>query len=331
MPDFSYPSDFDRAYDLIQDDLAEVENRLRKTSEFPNPLIAEVSRYLFQKAGKRIRPALLTLSAKLCGYEDRDHVFWSSLIEMIHTASLIHDDIVDESEIRRGRDTVHARWGPNISVLLGDFLYIQSISQALRTKNYDIIDIVADATARMIEGELVEYSMAGNTDVSEDLYLDILEKKTASLFSACCRIGSVLGKADAKRKEDLAEFGRCLGLSFQIVDDLLDFKGQEETLGKPVLSDLREGRITLPLIHSLRTAASQDRDELIHLIRSRKSDRMSVSRARDIVISNGALDYAYDRAAAYSRKAKDILVAFPESAPRRALGLMAELILRRTK
>jgi len=317
---------FQNVFDSIQDDLEAVECRLQEIGRSSNPLIAEVNRYLFQKKGKRLRPALLILGSRLCGYRGQDHVFWSALVEIIHTASLIHDDIVDNSPLRRGRDTVHAKWGPNITVLLGDFLYIQSIALALKTKNHAIIDILADVTAQMVEGELIEYSQSGNTGLGEDQYWEILDKKTARLFSASCQIGGILAGVPSGDQDRLKEYGRNLGLSFQVIDDLLDFRGDEATLGKPVLSDLREGRITLPLIYALRRSNGDLRGELVRLI---KESGSAPGEILDRVAATGALDEAFEQAAACSQKAKDILAAFPESRPRDSLALMADLVLYR--
>jgi octaprenyl-diphosphate synthase len=331
MTDVSKLTPFHDIYKTIRTDLNAVENLLKEIGGSSNPLIAEVNKYLFQKEGKRIRPALLILCSKLGGYRGTDHVFWSALVEIIHTASLIHDDIVDNSFLRRGRDTVHAKWGPNITVLLGDFLYIQSIALALRTKNHAIIDILADVTVRMIEGELIEYSITGKPELSEDLYLEILDKKTAQLFSASCRIGGVLAGSLPEEEQRLYEFGRNLGLSFQIIDDLLDFTGDEATLGKPILSDFREGRITLPLIHALRRTKGQARVKLLHLIHNRKTEKNAGKKILAHIVSHGALDYAYQRAAAFSQKAKDILAAFPKSPHRESLNRMADMVLQRRK
>jgi octaprenyl-diphosphate synthase len=331
MTDVSKLTPFHDIYKTIRTDLDAVENLLKEIGASSNPLIAEVNKYLFQKEGKRIRPALLILCSKLGGYRGTDHVFWSALVEIIHTASLIHDDIVDNSFLRRGRDTVHAKWGPNITVLLGDFLYIQSIALALRTKNHAIIDILADVTVRMIEGELIEYSITGKPELSEDLYLEILDKKTAQLFSASCRIGGVLAGFLPEEEQRLCEFGRNLGLSFQIIDDLLDFTGDEATLGKPILSDFREGRITLPLIHALRRTKGQARAKLLHLIHNRKTEKNAGKKILAHIVSHGALDYAYQRAAAFSQKAKDILAAFPKSPHRESLNRMADMVLQRRK
>jgi octaprenyl-diphosphate synthase len=316
-------------YRGIQPDLDDVESRLREISRSSNPLIAEVNRYLFQKGGKRIRPALLILSARMCGYKGGDHVFWSALVEIIHTASLIHDDIIDNSTLRRGQDTVHAKWGANISVLLGDFLYIQSIALALKTKIYPIIDLLADVTAAMVEGELIEFSMSGRADLTEDVYLEILDKKTAALFACACRIGGLLAGIPRGQEERLHAFGTSLGLAFQIVDDLLDFNGEEKSMGKRVLTDFREGRVTLPLIHAVQASRGRDRARLIDLIEHRKTRRDAPRRVRDIVLAAGGLNYAHERAADYVRQAKESLAEFPAAESRRSLERIADLVLQR--
>ena len=318
-------------YRTIQNDLDAVERLLKELGGSSNPLIAEINGYLLEKSGKRIRPALLTLSAKLCGHQGRDHIFWSALVEIIHTASLIHDDIVDNSTLRRGQDTVHSRWGANITVLLGDFLYIQSIAMALKTKVYDLIDILADVTAKMIEGELIEYSMSGNPDLAEDRYLEIIDMKTAQLFADSCLIGGRLAGASPEDALRLKEFGHNLGLAFQIIDDLLDYTGDAATLGKPVLSDIREGRVTLPLIHALRLATGEARADLIRGYRERAGDPKAAARILEAVAKTASLDYANDRAASYIAKAKEILAAFPATAHRESLVRIADLVLRRKK
>jgi octaprenyl-diphosphate synthase len=321
------PRTLNNIYRDIRGDLEAVERHLKEIGRSSNPLIAEVNKYLFRKRGKRIRPALLLLCAKLSGYRGQDHMFWSALVEIVHTASLIHDDIVDNATLRRGRDTVHVKWGPNITVLLGDFLYIQSIALALRTRQDRIINILAGVAAQMIEGELIEYSLSGRVDVTEDLYLEVVSKKTASLFAASCRIGGVLAGIPAEDEERLAGFGADLGLAFQIVDDVLDFTADERTLGKPVLSDLREGRVTLPVIHALGRVRGEERADLQRLVASRGTDRAAKKKILRIVADTGGLEYAADRATGFARAAGDRLAAFPSSAPRAALERMTELVL----
>jgi octaprenyl-diphosphate synthase len=318
-------------YRDIQADLEKVEENLRLFSHSPNQLISEISGYLFQKAGKRIRPALLMLCCRLLGYKGEEHILMSSLVETIHTASLIHDDIIDNSKVRRGKESVHARWGPNITVLLGDYLYIKSIGLSLQSQHRQIINILTDISARMIEGELNEYYMSGNLELEEKDYLDIINKKTASLFSASCRIGAILAHASEDEELRLADFGTNLGMCFQITDDLLDFTGDEKTLGKPILSDIAEGRITLPLIYTLKSDGSANRKRLAELLKARPLEKKACEEILDIVKSNGALDYTFGKAEEFSLRSKESISVFPESVHRRSLILFLDYILTRRK
>lgn len=316
-------------YRTIQPDLERVEGVLREIGRDPNTLIAEINSYLFQVAGKRVRPALLLLSGRLFGRPSEDAPFWAAMIEVIHTASLIHDDIVDNSERRRGRETVHAKWGPNITVLLGDFLYIKAIALSLKKRQYRLIDILADVTSEMIEGELIESSWSRNPEIPESVYLDILDKKTASLFAAACRIGGVLGGAPPEAEAGLERFGRSLGMCFQIIDDWLDYFGDEAALGKPVLSDVREGRVTLPLLLALSRSDDSGRRALIGLIGKRGPKGRGIRRILDIVRSRNALDDTLNRARTYAAGAKAALDGLPDSEARSALLGLTDLLLRR--
>ncbi|TET69574.1 MAG: polyprenyl synthetase family protein [Candidatus Aminicenantes bacterium] len=318
-----------RLYNNIMKDLEEVELELRLFSRSPNKLISDISTYLFQTNGKRIRPALLLLCSKLLGYKGKEHILMSTLVEAIHTASLIHDDIIDNSKIRRGRESIHARWGPNITVLLGDYLYIKALGLSLQSKHRQIIQILTSISARMVEGELTEYYLSGNLGLAEKDYLDIINKKTASLFSASCRIGGILGKASKKEENYLAEYGANLGMSFQIIDDLLDFTGDEKTLGKPILCDLSEGRITLPLIYTLNNDGRENKKRVIELLKQKNQDKESLEEILKIVKSNGALDYTHKKAEEFSHKSREIISQFPKSTHREALSLLSEFILKR--
>ena len=318
-----------RLYNNIMKDLEEVELELRLFSRSPNKLISDISTYLFQTNGKRIRPALLLLCSKLFGYKGKEHILMSALVEAIHTASLIHDDIIDNSKIRRGRESIHARWGPNITVLLGDYLYIKALGLSLQSKHRQIIQILTSISARMVEGELTEYYLSGNLELAEKDYLDIINKKTASLFSASCRIGGILGKASKKEENYLAEYGANLGMSFQIIDDLLDFTGDEKTMGKPVLCDLSEGRITLPLIYTLNNDGRENKKRVIELLKQKNQDRESLEEVLRIVKSTGALDYTHKKAEEFSHKSRDIISQFPKSTQQEALSLLSEFILKR--
>ena len=318
-------------YKEIQKDLDKVEEQLKLFAHSPNKLISEINSYLFQKTGKRIRPALLMLCSKLLGYQGQEHILMSTIIEAIHTASLIHDDIIDNSKIRRGRDSVHARWGPNITVLLGDYLYIKSIGLSLQSNHDQIIKILSDISTRMIEGELNEYYLSGNLALAEKDYLDIIHKKTASLFSASCQIGGILAQASEKEEKSLTEFGKNLGMAFQIIDDLLDFIGDEKTLGKPILSDISEGRVTLPLIYSLNNDGQANRKRLVELLKEKRFEDDSRLEILSILKANGALDYTYQKAEEFSHRSKDIMSQFPPSIHRDTLILFPDYILTRRR
>jgi octaprenyl-diphosphate synthase len=320
-----------KLYYNIRKDLEDVEENLKLFTKSPNKIISEISTYLFQNTGKRIRPALLILCAKLRGYTGKEHIIMSSLVETIHTASLLHDDIIDNSKVRRGRESVHARWGPNITVLLGDYLYIKTIGYSLQSQHRQIVQILTDISAKMIEGELNEYYVSWNLDIGENDYLDIINKKTASLFSASCRIGGILGMASAEEENILAEFGTNLGLTFQIVDDLLDYTGDERTMGKPVLSDLREGRITLPLIYTLNNDGKENRKRVMNLLKEKELNETSIDEILDIVRSNGALDYTQRKAQEYSVYSKMLIQKMPPSIYRDGLSLFPDYILYRNK
>ncbi len=315
----------------IRDGMDEVEGNIRSWSASPNPLIAELGSYLFQETGKRLRPALLLLSARVSGYTGPDAPFLAAIVEIIHTASLIHDDIVDNSGTRRGRPSVHTVWGPNITVLLGDYLFIKSIGLALRSGDDRIIRLLADLSARMIEGELTEYAHGGDLSIPESRYYEIIDMKTASLFTAAARIGGILGKLSPGDEADLAEAGRSMGMAFQIVDDLLDFDGDAGAIGKPVLSDLAEGRMTLPLIHALNDGAGGSSGRLAGMVGRRDLDASARDEVLAILRGSGSLEYAYGKARAYVDAARALLGRFPESDGRRALYRFADLVLERER
>lgn len=318
-------------YQNIQKDLDKVESTLREFCRSPNVLIAEISSYMFQQSGKRIRPALLLLCSKIFGYKGRENILLSALVETIHTASLIHDDIIDNSDLRRGRATVHSRWGPNITVLLGDYLYILTLRKALQNESQKIIQILMDTSSEMILGELDEYNLSGNLSIGERDYLDIISKKTGSLFAACCQLGGVLGRVSEETEKDMSLLGRNIGMCFQITDDLLDYTGDEKELGKPVLSDLSEGRITLPLIYTLNNDNGRNRKRIARLLERKILEKEALQEILRIVKSNGALDYTYKKAEEFSSKSKSLIDRLPESSYRDALALLPDFILTRTK
>jgi len=324
-------SDLDEIFAGILPSLDEVERNIRDWTRSSNPLIADLSRTVFQDSGKRLRPSLLLLSSKIAGYQGSEDAYLAALVEMIHTASLIHDDIVDNAETRRGTASAHVRWGPQLSVLLGDYLFIKSIGLSLRSGDNRIIRILSDLSARMIEGELTEYSRAGDLEITEAQYMEIIDMKTASLFAAAARIGGVLGNAPDGDEHRLAAIGRSMGISFQIVDDLLDCAGDEQALGKPVLSDLGEGRITLPFIHALNCGRHEEARALAERIRGKNTGAGDQSEILEILRKTGSLDYARGKAAECAARVGDLLAGFPESPHAEALRKLQGFILERKK
>jgi octaprenyl-diphosphate synthase len=315
----------------IRSDLDRVEDRLESWSRSANPLTSEVSRYVLRKKGKRLRPALVLLTSRLFSPGSEESVFLASLVELIHTASLIHDDIVDNAGVRRGKESVHAKWGPNITVLLGDYLYIKSIGLSLQSRHDRVTRLLADVTARMIEGELDEYALAGDARITEGQYLNIVENKTAVLFAACCRIGAILGLASPEEEEAVAAFGLNLGMTFQIVDDLLDFTGDPVVLGKPVLSDLAEGRVTLPLIRALKTGGHSEGERIKGLVGRKDISAEERRKLLGTLTDGGAFDYAGLKAREFAERSLEFVNRFPDSTPRETLIRLAVFALTRKR
>lgn len=325
--------DLSRLYAHIQRQLGDVEKTLRQITRSPNPLIKDIGSYLFQKSGKRIRPALVLICSGMSGGSNnkKDTILSAALVELLHTASLLHDDIIDNSDTRRGRTTVHVKWGPNVTVLLGDYLFITTLALSLKSSLPGLADILTDVSVRMIEGELDEYKQSGNLNMTEKEYFAIIERKTASLFSASCRIGALLAGASPQEEQSLADYGTYLGLCFQIIDDLLDYTGNEKTMGKPALSDLAEGRVTLPLIDALRQNGRGDRERVLRLLPKVKTDEASRHEILDLIRSGPALANTFRRAEEISRKAQAALDGFPSGVHRKSLSLLTEFVIQRNR
>src|SRR5262245_33849537 len=276
-------------FEPIRGDLEKVEREFVRHLESQVALIPTIGHYIQQGGGKRIRPAVLLMAARMSGYTGEHAALFGSVIEFIHTATLVHDDIIDESEVRRGRQAVHSRWGNDVTVLLGDFLYIKSMSLALTQDRLDIIRLLCEVTLRMIEGEIYQLTKNGVVDLTEEEHFDIVRRKTAYLFAACAKIGGLLGGPTRDQQDALWEYGLNIGMAFQIVDDLLDFTGEEVALGKPIGGDLREGKMTLPVIHLL--ASDPRADSLIRkIVRQRDASLDEWREIRAMVMQSRSLD-----------------------------------------
>ena len=314
---------------LVEDDLAKVEELFEEQVRSDVGLLAEMGRYIQQGGGKRIRPALLLLGSRLCGYRGERAILLASVVEFIHTATLLHDDIIDEATVRRGRRSVNSRWGNDITVLLGDFLYTKSMAMALSQDNLRILRLLSEVTLRMIEGEILEIERNGNLEVTEADHLDIIRRKTADLFAACLRIGAVLGAVGEEKEKAVASYGSNLGICFQMVDDLLDFTAEEKTLGKPVANDLREGKVTLPMIFLLRKAGRPGIEKVGTVLEDRGFGRVSRDEIVRLAREHGALDEARALAETYAEAARRDLSGFERSPYREALEALPDFILAR--
>jgi octaprenyl-diphosphate synthase len=316
---------------LVEDDLARVEALSAAQTRSDVALVGEIGSYIREGGGKRIRPALLLLAARLCGFRGERAVLLGAVVEFIHTATLLHDDIIDQATTRRGRRSVNARWGNDITVLAGDFLYTKSMAMALSQDNLEILRLLSDVTLRMIEGELLEIERCANMAVDVEDHLDIIRRKTADLFSACTRIGALLGGVAPERQDALARYGLHLGICFQMVDDLLDFTADAATLGKPVANDLREGKLTLPAIFMLRRGDGGVREAIATVLEDRGFERVAAAEIARLARETGALDEARAMAAQYAERAVRDLQHFEPSVHREALEALPEFILARDR
>jgi octaprenyl-diphosphate synthase len=316
-------------FDLVRDDLALVEDELARQSDTAFPAVSEVAAYLLGGGGKRLRPALLLLSANYAGRKDHSAIRLAAVVELLHSATLIHDDVIDSAGTRRGRPSANARWGNHRSVLTGDWLYMQSFQMALEERNFHILDILIDLTQKMVEGELIQLEKIGRIDVTEEDALRLATYKTACLFSGCARLGAVLGRLDDEEEQALAEYGRNAGLAFQLVDDLLDFTASAQQLGKPVLSDLKEGKVTLPLIYAMENGHREAREFVARVLAEKEFDSVRPETIVSLVHDSGALDRARCLAQDYAQRAKACLNGHRDSEYARALATLPDFILER--
>jgi octaprenyl-diphosphate synthase len=335
-------------FELVREDLALVEQEIAAQNSAAIEPVCEISSYLREGGGKRLRPALLLLAAGASGYRGESAIRLGAVVEMIHSATLIHDDVIDGADTRRGRPSANARWGNHMSVLAGDWLYMQSFEMALRERNFAVLDILIDLTQNMVEGELLQLTRLGRIDLTEIEATELAYRKTACLFSGCSRLGAVLGKQPKAVEDALAEYGRNAGLAFQLVDDLLDFTASPEKLGKPVLSDLKEGKVTLPLIFALEAEApaalegngdgvshghphsnGDGRRLVAKVLEERDFQSVRPEQITRLVKETGALERARKMAREYVSRAKESLSELPDTEYRRALLAVPEFILDR--
>ncbi len=323
--------DLVQMFEPVRADLEAVEREYQRQVQSKVDVIPQIGSYIQQSGGKRVRPAVLLMAARLSGYIGPRAVLNAAVVEFIHTATLVHDDIIDDAELRRGRKAVHSQWGNNVTVLAGDFLYIKSMAMALTQDTLEIVRLLCDVTLRMIEGEIYQLTKNGVVDISEDEHFEIIRRKTAFLFGGCAQIGGMLGEVGPDKEEALREYGFNLGVTFQLVDDLLDFTGEAEALGKPIGGDLREGKITLPIIHLLKHAGAEAGALVRRVVRDRHVTSDEWTRIKTLLAEHRSLDYVYDRAVEFGDAAKRHLRVFAPRPEREALMALADYVLARDR
>ncbi len=315
--------------DLVSEDLERVEREISLESVASVEVVTAISRYLQDGGGKRLRPILLLLSSRVAGPANDAAIRLAAVMEMIHAATLVHDDVIDTARTRRGRPSSNAIWGNHTCVLAGDWLYMQAFQMALRERSFAVLDTLIALTQMMVEGELLQLERLGRIDISEADCMELIDRKTASLFQACARIGAVVGGAGEDVETRLGEFAWNLGMAFQLVDDVLDFTSREQVLGKPVGNDLREGKVTLPLIYALADATAEERESIATVLDDGGYDRVRFADVLSFIERRGGVDRARDRAQAFTSKARAIISAFPESPAQRALCAITDLVTAR--
>ena len=313
-------------FDLVRADLANVEREIGLESVASVEAVNYINQYLQSGGGKRLRPILVLLSGRLFGEVNPGLIRMAAVVEMIHTATLVHDDVIDLAKTRRGRPSINVVWGNHTSVLAGDWLYMQAFQIALRERHFPTLDLLINLTQMMVEGELLQLERVGKIGVTEADYMELIDRKTASLFSACARLGAISAGAGEAVEARLGEYAWNLGIAFQLVDDILDFTSREKILGKPVGNDLREGKVTLPLIYALEAADPEERKLVETVLTDGNYDQVPFSKILKVLHRHRGIERAQERAQAFTEKAREIISEFPDSPYQRALWAVTDLV-----
>jgi|TARA_B110000977_G_scaffold166842_1_gene214979 octaprenyl-diphosphate synthase len=311
----------------VKSDFAAVDAAIIEHLSSQVPMVEKIGQYIIESGGKRLRPLLVLLSARACGYQQQQHITLAAVVEFIHTATLLHDDVVDTSDLRRGKPTANNKWGNSSSVLVGDFLYSRAFQMLVSIGNIDVMGTLSNATNVIAEGEVLQLLNAKNPDVSEADYLYVILGKTAMLFEAASQTGAQMAQASSEQTEALRRFGRHLGVAFQLIDDLMDYTGDQTSMGKNVGDDLAEGKPTLPLIHAMAHAADDERKLIRKAIRQGSCDE--IDKIQSILIRCGSLDYTRARATQETQDALDCLNIVNDSPYKQSLADLCTLALTR--
>ncbi len=318
------------AFELIKDDIKKVEAGLKEVLSSDALLISRVGHYILDSGGKRFRPLALLLSSKLCGYTGKSRIPLAVVVEFIHTATLLHDDVVDNAGLRRGNASANSVWGNETSVLVGDYLLAKAFAKAVEQQSMEVLEVLADTTTRMAEGEVLQLTAHSDTDITEEDYLRVITNKTAVLFSTSCRIPAILAGLDDEKKDALSTYGMELGIAYQLADDCLDYTSDDEELGKSIGNDLREGKVTLPLIRALSLAKKEEKQLLKAAIGDEGVATTRLSEVRAIIEKYKGIEYALESARTRIERAKECLDLFEPDMERAALSAVADYVIERT-
>ncbi len=313
----------------IDSELAAFESTFSKSMKTNVPLLNTIMTYIVKRKGKQIRPMFVLFCSRLHGEINERTYRGASLIELLHTATLVHDDVVDGSDMRRGFFSINALWKNKIAVLVGDFLLAKGLLLSIDNDDFDMLKIVSDSVKKMSEGELLQLEKARRLDITEDIYYDIITKKTASLIASCCAIGAASAHADKETIEKMRQFGEYTGIAFQIKDDLFDYG--DNNVGKPTGLDIKEKKMTLPLIFALNNSSKNERQTIIRLIKTGRGKKKAVKEVIDFVLSKGGFEYARERMKEYRDKAMEILLTMPDNPSRKSLSEMLDFVIERKK
>ena len=316
-------------FNLYEKKLHLVELNMKELFRNKIPFVPLIGNHIISSGGKRLRPLFHLISADLAGYAGNAHIEIAGIIESIHTASLLHDDVVDMADLRRGHPTANSIWGNQIVVLVGDFLYSNALRTAVMQKNQRIMEVLSGATTRMTEGELLQLTRIGNPDITEEEYIEIISAKTGALISAACRLGAILGKLPEEQENALANFGMKIGIVFQMADDILDYMADENALGKKLCKDLEEGKITLPLLYLLTAAGEDGKSEIKKIIKDFSDE--GLARIMVLLKDHLSIELSLGKARSLVDEAKAELAVFPDSRAKDALLAISEYSLNREK
>ncbi len=329
IQDHSTDLDINEIFDLIKNDLDQVEIELKKNLKSDVHLITKVGEYILKSGGKRFRPSILLFSANLCNYHGHRHIPLASIIEFIHTATLLHDDVIDNADLRRGKESANSVWGNGASVLIGDFLFSKSFNLMVKDKDLKVLQVVANTTTNMAEGEVLQLMKGEDIDTTEEEYISVVERKTASLISAACRIGAILGKTSQEKEHAIAGFGTDLGIAFQLMDDCLDYTSEDANWGKTVGNDLKEGKVTLPLLHTLKSCSDEERKQISKVIGDSDLEETCLKKTIELIDKYEGINYTKGKARIHINNAKKFLDAFDSCLWKTALSTIADFVVDR--